>query len=170
MADASKPDARWREMERAITSHLDYCLETGDRFDAKEEEARAAYDVILADLSFEAEDLRNHPVVRVARYAATHGTSGNEGVCVLLREIAGNRFRRTMLDPVWLMRNNSTVATLTGATYEGSRYLTVFGHRANEKPFDLMPIVADALEEAGCTSQDILQHCRSGGEFQVPAG
>jgi predicted component of type VI protein secretion system len=27
-----------------------------------------------------------------------------------------------------------------------------------------MPILADALEEAGCTDQDILSHCRSGGE------
>jgi hypothetical protein len=26
-----------------------------------------------------------------------------------------------------------------------------------------MPILADALEDAGCTNQDILSHCRSGG-------
>jgi hypothetical protein len=25
-------------------------------------------------------------------------------------------------------------------------------------------IVADALDEAGCTEADILEHCRSGGE------
>ena len=27
-----------------------------------------------------------------------------------------------------------------------------------------MPILADALEDAGCTNQDILNHCRGGGE------
>jgi hypothetical protein len=27
-----------------------------------------------------------------------------------------------------------------------------------------MPILADALEDAGCTNQDILAHCRAGGE------
>jgi hypothetical protein len=27
-----------------------------------------------------------------------------------------------------------------------------------------MPILADMLEEAGCTNADILNHCRNGGE------
>jgi hypothetical protein len=27
-----------------------------------------------------------------------------------------------------------------------------------------MPILADALEEAGCTSEDMLAHCRTGSE------
>jgi hypothetical protein len=27
-----------------------------------------------------------------------------------------------------------------------------------------MPLLADALEEAGCTDQEVLKHCRSGGE------
>jgi len=27
-----------------------------------------------------------------------------------------------------------------------------------------MPILADALEEAGCTSRDILDHCRGPGQ------
>jgi hypothetical protein len=30
--------------------------------------------------------------------------------------------------------------------------------------FDRLPILADALEEAGCDHADILNHCRSGGE------
>jgi hypothetical protein len=29
--------------------------------------------------------------------------------------------------------------------------------------FDPMPVLADALEEAGCTDADLLAHCRSGG-------
>ena len=29
--------------------------------------------------------------------------------------------------------------------------------------FDAMPILADALEEAGCCDEQILNHCRSGG-------
>jgi hypothetical protein len=33
-----------------------------------------------------------------------------------------------------------------------------------DRAFDVMPILADALEEAGCTSDDILTHCRNGGE------
>lgn len=68
--------------------------------------------------------------------------------CNLLRDIVGNPFRPITLDPSW---HTSTVVSLSEAIY---------GDRA----FDRMPILADALEEAGCTNQDILQHCRGGGE------
>jgi hypothetical protein len=34
----------------------------------------------------------------------------------------------------------------------------------DERAFDRMPILADALEEAGCPDQDFLGHCQSGGE------
>jgi hypothetical protein len=30
----------------------------------------------------------------------------------------------------------------------------------DQKAFDGMPILGDALEEAGCTDADILSHCR----------
>jgi hypothetical protein len=34
----------------------------------------------------------------------------------------------------------------------------------DDRAFDHLPIVADALEEAGCDNQDILDHCRSTNE------
>src|SRR5262249_1220791 len=33
-----------------------------------------------------------------------------------------------------------------------------------ERRFDDLPVLADALEEAGCTDAEMLGHCRSGGE------
>jgi hypothetical protein len=33
-----------------------------------------------------------------------------------------------------------------------------------EQAWDRLPILADALEESGCTSADILNHCRQPGE------
>jgi hypothetical protein len=66
----------------------------------------------------------------------------------LLHEVIGNPFRPVTLDPSWLA---ATVQNLAAAIYE-------------ERAFDRLPILADALEDAGCGNQDILGHCRSGGE------
>jgi hypothetical protein len=69
----------------------------------------------------------------------------------ILRHLFGNPFRPVFLNPAWLIWNDGTVQKLAQAIYD-------------ERAFDRMPILADALEDAGCTNQDILDHCRSGGE------
>jgi hypothetical protein len=67
----------------------------------------------------------------------------------LLRCIFGPLSTRPVtLDPSWL---TSTVTALAQAIYA-------------DRAFDRLPILADALEDADCTNQDILSHCRSGGE------
>lgn len=67
---------------------------------------------------------------------------------MLLRDIFGNPFRPPTADPAWL---TATVVTLAQAIYE-------------ERAFDRLPILADALEDAGCANQDVLDHCRQPGE------
>jgi hypothetical protein len=63
----------------------------------------------------------------------------------LLRCIFGNPFRPVSLDPAWLKPN---VVALAQAIYDN-------------RAFDRMPILGDALEGAGCENQDILPHCRA---------
>lgn len=65
----------------------------------------------------------------------------------LLRCIIGNPFRPVAFDPRW--RSETAVALATGI-YDG-------------RHFDRLPILADALEEAGCDHPDILAHCRGAG-------
>jgi hypothetical protein len=65
----------------------------------------------------------------------------------LLRCIFENPFRPVLLDPSWL---TSTVVALAQGIYE-------------ERAFERMPILADALQDAGCDNADILDHCRGGG-------
>ena len=61
-----------------------------------------------------------------------------------LRDIFGNPFRPVTLDPRW---RSETVVALAQGIYA-------------EHAFDRMPILADALEEAGCDHADVLTHCR----------
>jgi hypothetical protein len=70
--------------------------------------------------------------------------------CTLLRDIFGNPFRPTRVDPAWLSWNGGTVRKLVEAIYD-------------ERAFDRMPVLADALEDAGCSERDLLAHCRGPG-------
>jgi len=69
----------------------------------------------------------------------------------LLRCIFGNPFRAVSADPSWLAWNNGTVVKLAQATYD-------------DRASDRLPILADALEDAGCRNQNILSHCRQSGD------
>jgi hypothetical protein len=69
----------------------------------------------------------------------------------LLRDIFGPLlFREVRLDAAWLSWKEGTVLKLAQAIYD-------------ERAFDRLPILADALEEAGCSEVDILAHCRGPG-------
>ena len=70
----------------------------------------------------------------------------------LIRDIFGNPFRPTpTIDPAWRTWNDATIAKLAQRMYDS-------------RDFAAMPILADALEEAGCTSGELLDHCRQPGE------
>jgi hypothetical protein len=68
----------------------------------------------------------------------------------VFREITGNPFRPVAIDPVWLTWQDGTVVKLAQGIY-------------NDRTFDRLPVLADALEEAGCDDADILGHCRHPG-------
>jgi hypothetical protein len=72
--------------------------------------------------------------------------------CQLLRDLFGPiPFRPVQLDRASLLWTNGTLSRLAQGIYD-------------ERAFDRLPIVADALEDAGCDNADILAHCRGGGE------
>jgi hypothetical protein len=91
------------------------------------------------------------------RYDGEQGTNAKEKIeaervaqVSLLRDIFGNPFRSPRLDSTWLAWNGGTIRSLAQAIYD-------------DRAFDRMPILADALEDAGCTDADILGHCRGEG-------
>jgi hypothetical protein len=63
----------------------------------------------------------------------------------LLRDILGNPFRPVTIDLTWL---TPAVLGIARGVYD-------------ERAFGDLPILADALEDAGCDDEQVLGHCRS---------
>jgi hypothetical protein len=66
---------------------------------------------------------------------------------LFVRDIFGNPFCTVTLEPAWL---TPSVTALAQGVYE-------------ERAFDRLSVIADALEEAGCTDADFLDHLRGPG-------
>jgi hypothetical protein len=65
----------------------------------------------------------------------------------LLRDILGNPFRPVAIAPAWL---TPAVVGVARGVYD-------------ERSFDHLPILADALQDAGCDNEQVLGHCQSAG-------
>jgi hypothetical protein len=65
----------------------------------------------------------------------------------LVRDLFGNPYRPVVLDSTW---RTDTVLSFAKQMYES-------------RDFSAMPILADALQDAGCDNADILDHCRGTG-------
>jgi hypothetical protein len=95
----------------------------------------------MADSREQTPAFTSHPVMQASWETERAAQSAS------LRDIFGNPFRPVAVDPNWL---TSTVVALAKGIYE-------------ERAFDRLPILADALQDAGCDHEDILDHCRGPG-------
>ena len=68
----------------------------------------------------------------------------------LLREVFGNPYRPVAVEPAWLDWDGGAVPKVAGAVRADGR-------------FSDLPILADALEEAGSADADLLGHLRGPG-------
>jgi hypothetical protein len=91
-----------------------------------------------ADLPRDDEHLPAYQALQASEGAAQAG---------LLRCLFGNPFRPVGFDPRW--RTADTLGLARGI-YE-------------DRAFDRLPVLADALLDAGCADEEILGHCRSPG-------
>jgi hypothetical protein len=69
----------------------------------------------------------------------------------ILRDIFGNPFRPVVFEPTW---RTDTAVSLARGMYDS-------------RDFAAMPILADALQDAGCDRDDILSHCRDPHQAHV---
>ncbi|MCI0377346.1 MAG: hypothetical protein L0215_07060 [Gemmataceae bacterium] len=91
-------------------------------------------------------DFRSRSVTRRATVLKISSTTASPNSRTAL--LFGNLFRPVAADPTWL----------TAAVVELAR--TIYDERA----FDRLPKLADALEQAGCTHAGLLAHLRQPGE------
>jgi hypothetical protein len=94
------------------------------------------------------EDMRRR---RPGSVAQVSYTPEHAAQAALLRCLFGNPHRPVRLDPAVPAWNDGTVVKLARAIDEA-------------RAFEQLPILADALEEAGCTDAEVLGHCRQSGE------
>ncbi len=77
--------------------------------------------------------------------------SARKAQAALLFDIFGTPFHPVTITPAVWAWNDGAIGKLAQAIYP-------------ERAFDLLPLLADALEDAGCADPAILTHCRGGGE------
>jgi hypothetical protein len=102
-----------------------------------QEAIESAQHAQLAARSYALSRRHKQPGDRVEREAQTG----------LLRDIFGNPFRPVTFDHAW---RTPTAVALAQQMYDS-------------RDFSAMPILADALQDAGCDNFDVLDHCREPG-------
>src|SRR5262245_13664709 len=83
----------------------------------------------------------------LVQLAVTDRDAERRHQCALLRDIYGNPFRPPAFDPRW---RTADALGLARGIYDGPA-------------FDRLPLLADALMDAGCVDELVLGHCRSDG-------
>jgi len=132
----------WPQIRNQLHDQFAICTGTGSR----------AVDWAMQDL-VERWSLANGPITFYLGF--DEGSGGwwdmNSRVAKIIRDIFGNPFRPVAFNPAW---RTSTAVAIAQGMYES-------------RDFSAMPILADALQDAGCDHDDILTHCRDASGVHV---
>jgi hypothetical protein len=131
---------------RRMWDRLDYVqrLEVEDGERRAERVGRAAYETEFGEAWL---ILRDAPD---SLFGSIHAQGQEQVQAAILRDLFGNPFRPITFDPALL-------------TWHGGLLVSMAQRMYDSRDFSDMPVLADALEEAGCQDQDILGHCRQQG-------
>jgi hypothetical protein len=97
---------------------------------------------------FAAPDEARHAATDVLRALRQQWREELAAQCELARCVFGNPFRPVPASPPW--SRSETARQMAQVITDEGRYAD-------------LPILADALEDAGCDDEDVLGHCRGGG-------
>jgi hypothetical protein len=139
-AMASPASARNRRNLRSAIAAAEASVDGADAPGEMERHRRRSWAVTLPDA-------RQSAVETSREFSISHRQAELAGA---LRCIVGNPFSRPTIPQPTLAWNDRTIPKLARATYE-------------ERAYERLPILADALEDAGCSDPDLLGHLRSQG-------
>ena len=151
VALARQSDAAWAEVERMATEVAE-SVTVPLAFDAAQTVLPLTEDARVGLASWERGwlppwDQRQQEIERLREARGEQRLAQ----CDMLRCIFGNPIRRPpAIDPECLNWNDGTVPRIARGIYE-------------ERAFDCLPILADALLDAGCDDEELLAHLRSPG-------
>jgi hypothetical protein len=157
--DQAALTAAWQEAEQAASEVRDVPHEVpdaaSDEFD--DEYSNLPYNAALAAHWCAIQAPTNDGVAEFASHAAFYAQRAVDPVAEcraqakLICDVLGGSTDLPRLDPSWL---TSDVLALARGIYA-------------EKAFDRMPILADALQDAGCDNAEVLNHCRDANQVHV---
>jgi hypothetical protein len=101
--------------------------------------------------------IRNEAERRLRQEAAAEsgraGQADQGALCGVVRDVLGEHYRPPVIDPAWLAAGGGLVLSIARDLDETGRY-------------DDLPVLADALEEAGCSDATVLGHGRAGRHYR----
>lgn len=151
----------------ALAGYADDPIQTADLAAAREAWMLAKEDAVMSqvfDLAYFLRDCQriveqiDHVSVVHVRWMCrngeiAHGAEHERDArnLLLISEVFGNPFQPVRFSPEW---RTDTAVLLARAMYDA-------------REFSAMPILADALQDAGCDNDDVLTHCRDANQTHV---
>jgi hypothetical protein len=139
-----------RSLVLAIERHADRPALTDPDWGEFAEELQSSRDAAPEDLQAAFDALEDAAYTTWQIGTQFGGAAERKEQTPLARDIFGNPFRAVVVDPAWLAWSEGRVRRLAQSIYD-------------DRAFDRLPVLADALEDAGCADRAVLDHCRSGG-------
>jgi len=138
--DRGAKRSTWTRYRNSLSKRVTPSTNNGPHWDATFE--RVVIDLFYPDAPSAVVDslLRLLGRISTVEYKAAFENQ----LCHLLRDIFGNPFRPVAFDPAW---RTDTAVVLARQMYDS-------------RDFGAMPILADALQDAGCEDEQVLNHCR----------
>jgi hypothetical protein len=160
LASRDELEAAYRAAQEAAARRLAPCqVETERDLSQEWSTWRLAHIAQIACAPSGTQDVVSELLKRANRLSDEHEDQERRWLSDCIRDIFGNPFRSPPSVPsAWLSWNNRTIPKLTQALYDERNLPT--GSLDNAR----LVVLADALEEAGCSDAVLLDHCRQPAE------